>query len=101
MGDKIKIEKIVLLYGHLYQVDYYNVTKDYRGRLFIEKSDIDNAEIEQEVEEVVLDPSTLVYVNEENFSCSKCSANVFSKVKLMNGDIVYRCHGCGELYQGE
>lgn len=27
MGDIIRVEKIMLLYGHLYQIDYYNETR--------------------------------------------------------------------------
>ena len=27
MGDIIKLKKITLLYGHLYQIDYYNETR--------------------------------------------------------------------------
>lgn len=48
MGDIIKLKKITLLYGHLYQIDYYNETKDYYGRMFIEKKQIENAEIEDD-----------------------------------------------------
>ena len=48
MGDIIRVEKIMLLYGHLYQIDYYNETKGYHGRMFIEKEQIENAEIEDD-----------------------------------------------------
>lgn len=27
MGDIVKLKKITLLYGHLYQIDYYNETR--------------------------------------------------------------------------
>lgn len=47
MGDKIIVENIVLIYGHLYQIDIYNETKDLHQRIFIEKEKIDNCEIEQ------------------------------------------------------
>lgn len=46
MGDIIRVEKITLLYGHLYQIDYYNETKDYYGRLFIEKAQVESAKAE-------------------------------------------------------
>ena len=47
MGDKIIVERIVLLYGHLYQIDIYNEDKDLRSRIFIEKEQIEQCEVEQ------------------------------------------------------
>lgn len=96
MGDIIKLKKITLLYGHLYQIDYYNETKDYHGRMFIEKEQIENAEIE---DDTILDKNCMIDCG--NFHCPTCMANVFSKVKKANGDIVYRCHGCDTEYAGE
>lgn len=99
MGDKIKIEKIVLLYGHLYQIDYYNETKDYHGRLFVEKAQVESAE--EEAHDVVLDKNVMIDIGGENFRCPTCASNVFTKIKKWNGDIVYLCHGCETEYQGE
>ena len=99
MGDIIKLKKITLLYGHLYQIDYYNETKGYHGRMFIEKEQIENAEIADD--DVVLQNNTMLSVCGEPFHCPICKANVFSKVKKANGDIVYRCHGCDTEYAGE
>ena len=48
MGDRIVVKQIKLVYGHLYQIDLYNETKDQYYRVFIEKETIDNAEIEEE-----------------------------------------------------
>ena len=48
MGDRIVVKQIKLIYGHLYQIDLYNETKDQHYRVFIEKEMIDNAEIELE-----------------------------------------------------
>lgn len=95
----IKLKKITLLYGHLYQIDYYNDTKKYHGRMFIEKEQINNAEIADD--DVVLQNNTILSVCGEPFHCPICKANVFSKVKKANGDIVYRCHGCDTEYAGE
>lgn len=47
MGDKIIVREIKLIYGSLYQIDYYNETRDYFGRMFIDKSAIDNCEVEE------------------------------------------------------
>ena len=99
MGDIIKLKKITLLYGHLYQIDYYNETKGDHGRMFIEKEQINNAEIADD--DVVLQNNTILSVCGEPFHCPVCMANVFSKVKKANGDIVYRCHGCDTEYAGE
>ena len=99
MGDIIKLKKITLLYGHLYQIDYYNETKGYHGRMFVEKEQIENAEIADD--DVVLQNNTILSVCGEPFHCPICKANVFSKVKKANGDIVYRCHGCDTEYAGE
>lgn len=99
MGDIIKLKKITLLYGHLYQIDYYNETKGYHGRMFVEKEQIDNAEIKDD--DVVLENNTILSVCGEPFHCPICKSNVFSKVKKANGDIVYRCHGCDTEYAGE
>ena len=98
MGDIIKLKKITLLYGHLYQIDYYNETKGYHGRMFIEKKQIENAEIE---DDTILDKSCMIDLGEENFRCPTCGANVFMKIQKANGDIVYRCHGCDTEYAGE
>ena len=98
MGDIIRVEKIMLLYGHLYQIDYYNETKGYHGRMFIEKEQIENAEIE---DETILYKNCFIDLGGETFHCPTCMANVFSKVKKANGDIVYRCHGCDTEYAGE
>lgn len=98
MGDIIKLKKITLLYGHLYQIDYYNGTKDYHGRMFIEKEQIENAEIE---DDTILDKNCMIDLGGETFHCPTCMANVFSKVKKANGDIAYRCHGCDTEYAGE
>ena len=57
MGDIIRVEKIMLLYGHLYQIDYYNGTKGYHGRMFIEKEQIENAEIE---DDTILDKNCMI-----------------------------------------
>lgn len=99
MGDIIKLKKITLLYGHLYQIDYFNETRGYHGRMFIEKEQIENAEIADN--DVVLENNTILSVCGEPFHCPICKANVFSKVKKANGDIVYRCHGCDTEYAGE
>lgn len=98
MSDIIKLKKITLLYGHLYQIDYYNETKDYHGRMFIEKEQIDNAEIE---DDTILDKNYMIDLGGENFRCPTCGANVFTKIQKANGDIVYRCHGCDTEYIGE
>lgn len=99
MGDIIRVEKIMLLYGHLYQIDYYNGTKGYHGRMFIEKEQIENAEIADD--DVVLENNTILSVCGEPFHCPICKANVFSKIQKANGDIVYRCHCCDTEYAGE
>ena len=96
MGDIIKLKKITLLYGHLYQIDYYNETKGYHGRMFIEKEQIENAEIE---DDTILDKNCMI--DSGNFRCPTCGANVFTKMQKANGDIVYRCHGCDTEYEGE
>lgn len=43
MGDKITVEQIEFIYGHLFQIDYYNETKDYHGRMFIDVNEIKTA----------------------------------------------------------
>lgn len=96
MGDTIELKKITLLYGHLYQIDYYNETKKYHGRMFIEKEQIENAEVE---DDTILDKSNMI--DSGNFRCPTCRANVFSKIQKANGDIVYRCHCCDTEYEGE
>ena len=96
MGDIIKLKKITLLYGHLYQIDYYNETKGYHGRMFIEKEQIENAEIE---DDTILDK--ICMIDHGNFRCRTCRANAFAKIQKANGDIVYRCHGCSTEYAGE
>ena len=98
MGDIIKLKKITLLYGHLYQIDYYNETKKYHGRMFIEKEQIENAEVE---DDTILDKNCMIDLGGENFRCPTCKANVFMKIQKANGDIVYRCHGCNTEYAGE
>ena len=98
MGDIIELKKITLLYGHLYQIDYYNETKGYHGRMFVEKEQINNAEVE---DETTLDKNCMIDLGDGNFRCPTCRANVFSKVKKANGDIVYRCHCCDTEYEGE
>lgn len=40
MGDKIIIKKIEFLYGHLFQIDLYNETKDEYYRTFIDEYDL-------------------------------------------------------------
>lgn len=98
MGDIIKLKKITLLYGHLYQIDYYNETRGYHGRMFIEKKQIENAEIE---DDTILDKNAMIYTGNETFYCPTCGANVFMKIQKANGDIVYRCHGCDTEYAGD
>ena len=98
MGDIIELKKITLLYGHLYQIDYYNETKKYHGRMFIEKEQIENAEVE---DDTILDKNCMIDLDGENFRCPTCGANVFMKIQKANGDIVYRCHGCATEYAGE
>lgn len=98
MGDIIKLKKITLLYGHLYQIDYYNETRGYHGRMFIEKEQIESAEIE---DDTILDKNAMIYTGNETFYCPTCGANVFMKIQKANGDIVYRCHGCATEYAGE
>ena len=98
MGDIIKLKKITLLYGHLYQIDYYNETKDYHGRMFVEKEQIENAEIESDT---ILDKNCMLDLGYANFRCPTCGANVFTKIQKANGDIVYRCHDCDTEYAGE
>ena len=98
MGDIIKLKKITLLYGHLYQIDYYNETKKYHGRMFIEKEQINNAEIE---DDTILDKNCMIDLGGETFRCPTCGANVFMKIQKANGDIVYRCNGCDTEYAGE
>lgn len=98
MGDIIKLEKITLLYGHLYQIDYYNETKKYHGRMFIEKEQIENAEIE---DDTILDKNCMIGLGGESCHCPICGENVFTKIQKANGDIVYRCHGCDTEYAGE
>lgn len=94
MGDIVKLKKITLLYGHLYQIDYYNETKCYHGRMFVEKKQIENAETE---DDTILDKNCMI----DPFRCPTCMANVFTKIKKANGDIIYRCHGCDTEYIGE
>lgn len=98
MGDIIKLKKITLLYGHLYQIDYYNETKGYHGRMFIEKEQINNAEI---ADDTILDKNCMIDLDGGKFHCPTCGANVFMKIQKANGDIVYRCHGCDTEYAGE
>ena len=40
MGDKIVIKKVEFLYGHLFQIDLYNETKDEYYRTFIDEHDL-------------------------------------------------------------
>lgn len=49
MGDSFIIENIELLYGHLYQVDFYDEKNDAHHRLFIEKLQIEKAKIVADV----------------------------------------------------
>ena len=40
MGDRIEIEKIEFLYGRLWQIDLYNVTKKEHYRFFVEETQL-------------------------------------------------------------
>lgn len=40
MGDRIEIEKIEFLYGRLWQIDLYNVTKKEYYRFFVEETEL-------------------------------------------------------------
>lgn len=40
MGDKITIKKVEFLYGHLFQIDLLNETKNKTDRMFIEKEEL-------------------------------------------------------------
>lgn len=53
MGDKITVLEVTLLYGHLYQIDYINETKGYRGRMFVEKDKFSSVGMSLSAEEVV------------------------------------------------
>lgn len=42
MGDKVIVERVELIYGHLYQIDLYNETRNEHFRTFIEKEEFES-----------------------------------------------------------
>jgi hypothetical protein len=41
MGDRVEIEKVQFIYGHLWQIDLYNETKKEKYRVFVEEKDLE------------------------------------------------------------
>ena len=39
-------------------------------------------------------------VDGKSFRCPDCGCNVFSKLGVRGGDILYRCNGCGGRWAG-
>lgn len=46
MGDSVVIEKIDFLYGHLWQIDLYNETKNEHYRVFCENQKFEMMQIQ-------------------------------------------------------
>ena len=42
MGDRVIIKNIEFLYGHLWQIDLYNETKNEHNRTFVENEELGN-----------------------------------------------------------
>jgi hypothetical protein len=51
MGDEVVIERIEFLYGHLWQIDLYNKTKNEHYRAFCENQRFEMMQIQAKLKE--------------------------------------------------